>query len=479
MTEREGSMGFPGKRYLIENFNLNKEELEDFIDFLLRTFIKPRTPNISDLKVEKTSEGAHVSLIYFLFSPYGKWELKIHFDISEKLIVEIKGDMVKPLVNQLLSEIHGLAQTYKLTKGKGSIYLNFLEGEKPAEELERAPSGYGVFSRNLIGVYMVIMGLMIFLFFFFGFYAFFTLLMVQFGIFLFSDKIMYNMGTWRLKEDKRNLLMVKLKVPIDQFTSLLRKYWSKIPEIKMKMFEKTSNWTKKLAKEDVLKVFWDYGINAKLKDIDISAVDVMGVVGRAAKKLSIKTPKVSLLNIITPNAAATGPSQSKSTIAITTGLIAIANEDELETVVGHELGHIKNKDPFLLLLISMVIETARIFLFFTFFYPLAVLYFFVGITVIFFLAKMLEIRADLETIIWLGKPLYFADILKKLEYHSPIKRPKSIFTWFAWETHPPMYFRVKLAEEMANKTFERKPSTTLMAFKKLIQGFFEDLTQSF
>jgi heat shock protein HtpX len=56
------------------------------------------------------------------------------------------------------------------------------------------------------------------------------------------------------------------------------------------------------------------------------------------------TPKVYIINTEAPNAFATGISPEKSSIAVTAGLLARLNRDELQGVVAHEMSHIINRD---------------------------------------------------------------------------------------------------------------------------------------
>src|SRR3989339_281427 len=58
----------------------------------------------------------------------------------------------------------------------------------------------------------------------------------------------------------------------------------------------------------------------------------------------IPTPKIHIINEPQMNAFATGRDPKHSSIALTTGLIAGLNNEELEGVVAHELSHIKNYD---------------------------------------------------------------------------------------------------------------------------------------
>ncbi len=58
----------------------------------------------------------------------------------------------------------------------------------------------------------------------------------------------------------------------------------------------------------------------------------------------LPTPKVYIIDDPSPNAFATGRKPEKSYVCVTAGLLEIMNDQELEAVLAHELGHIKNYD---------------------------------------------------------------------------------------------------------------------------------------
>ena len=58
----------------------------------------------------------------------------------------------------------------------------------------------------------------------------------------------------------------------------------------------------------------------------------------------LPTPKVYIMNDPAPNAFATGRDPKNSVVCITSGLLDLMSDKELEGVVAHELGHIKNYD---------------------------------------------------------------------------------------------------------------------------------------
>lgn len=58
----------------------------------------------------------------------------------------------------------------------------------------------------------------------------------------------------------------------------------------------------------------------------------------------IPTPRIYVIDDPAPNAFATGRDPKNSSVAVTTGLLDIMDKQELEGVIAHELGHIRNYD---------------------------------------------------------------------------------------------------------------------------------------
>jgi heat shock protein HtpX len=83
-------------------------------------------------------------------------------------------------------------------------------------------------------------------------------------------------------------------------------------------------------------------------------------VSRLAQQADLPKPTVAVADSKTPNAFATGRSQSDSTVAVTTGLLRTLNDDELEGVLAHELAHIKNRDVLVMTIASFLSTIAFI-----------------------------------------------------------------------------------------------------------------------
>ena len=68
------------------------------------------------------------------------------------------------------------------------------------------------------------------------------------------------------------------------------------------------------------------------------------IVENLAISQGMPMPKVYIINDPAPNAFATGRNPEKAVVAATTGLLEIMDDNELEGVMAHELGHVKNYD---------------------------------------------------------------------------------------------------------------------------------------
>ena len=71
---------------------------------------------------------------------------------------------------------------------------------------------------------------------------------------------------------------------------------------------------------------------------------VYAVVERLAAKEGLPMPKIYVIPSESPNAFATGRNPQHSSVAVTHGILNLLDDEELEGVLAHELGHVKNRD---------------------------------------------------------------------------------------------------------------------------------------
>jgi len=77
------------------------------------------------------------------------------------------------------------------------------------------------------------------------------------------------------------------------------------------------------------------------------------IVERLTQRVGLPMPKIYVLPTDSPNAFATGRNPSHASVAVTRGILDLLTDDELEGVLAHELGHVRNRD----ILISSVAAT--------------------------------------------------------------------------------------------------------------------------
>lgn len=74
---------------------------------------------------------------------------------------------------------------------------------------------------------------------------------------------------------------------------------------------------------------------------------------RLADRMGLPMPKLWVTPEHSPNAFATGRNPAHASVAVTVGLLELMDDEELEAVIGHELGHVLNRD----ILVSSIAAT--------------------------------------------------------------------------------------------------------------------------
>ena len=71
---------------------------------------------------------------------------------------------------------------------------------------------------------------------------------------------------------------------------------------------------------------------------------VYQVVERLTGKVGLPMPKIYVIPTASPNAFATGRNPNHAAVAVTQGILELLDDEELEGVLAHELGHVRNRD---------------------------------------------------------------------------------------------------------------------------------------
>lgn len=207
------------------------------------------------------------------------------------------------------------------------------------------------------------------------------------------------------------------------------------------------------------------------------------IVERLSTNNGLPKPKVAMVNSSVPNAFATGKGPKSSLVAVTTGLLDLLEDDELEAVIGHELTHVRSRDVLVLTLASVFSTVAWYLMQFGFYGGLqtrnrnsvgsgvivlvvAVVTWVVSFLIIRAISRYREYSADRGGAIMTGKPDKLATALLKISgkikviplhelknvqklnafFIIPALSGSSIANLFS--SHPPVEKRVQKLKEM-------------------------------
>ncbi len=106
---------------------------------------------------------------------------------------------------------------------------------------------------------------------------------------------------------------------------------------------------------------WFMGV--QLVTLDGPHRDIVEKVHRLARRAGLTTmPDVGIFQSEDVNAFATGPSKNNSLVAVSSGLLARMNDQEVEGVLAHEVAHIANGDMVTMALVQGVVNAFVMFI---------------------------------------------------------------------------------------------------------------------
>ncbi len=450
--------------------------MDEILEFIYNFYLIPKPENFDNLRRTKEKFGS--TLEFTALIPDKSWKVNAKLISGAPIQVELEPDEGTPqeFVNSIKEDLILAVQIYHETVRQSTLYFAWVEGEDIIPEQPPTASkrlSDRLFGSNLLFIYVLFFGVNIILFLLLGLvFAVAAIIGLQLVIVLLSDKIYTARNNWRITPSNPNVHIIEYQLPVEEFKEFREKFGKEVVvQMKKEIYDKTLAVGKEPTCELGEQVFENYGFQCTPESKLVKVIDVYSIVKTAAEKFELPIPKIVISNTMVPNAAATGPSPSRGLVMITTGLLVELEEDEILSVLGHEMGHLKGRDP--IVLFSII--SGEFILRFTIFFPLVIInpiiYIIVVMALIFFIAKFFETRADLVSAIKIGQPKVLAESLRKIGFSRlQMERSSSnILRWLAWDPHPPLYFRIERLDKMKTPVKVKHP--LIQSAKDVFNGF--------
>jgi heat shock protein HtpX len=212
----------------------------------------------------------------------------------------------------------------------------------------------------------------------------------------------------------------------------------------------------------------------------VSAQEAPGLhalVQRLAIQADVPMPRVAISDIPVPNAFAMGRSPRHATVCVTAGLLQILERNELEAVLAHEVGHIRNRDVALMTMASFFASLAAMVGQVAAFGGLgrdrdsgpglalvllvSVGVYFISYFLMLALSRYREFAADRSAALFTGRPSALASALRRLESapQGDLREVASMQAFFivsprvkkVFATHPPIEERIARLAQMESR----------------------------
>ena len=95
---------------------------------------------------------------------------------------------------------------------------------------------------------------------------------------------------------------------------------------------------------------------------------LVGDIADLARRADLPMPKVAIIPREAPNAFATGRNPHHAVVAVTEGILRLCDRRQIRAVIGHELGHVKNRDMLTMTLVAGAVSAISMLVQFGYFF---------------------------------------------------------------------------------------------------------------
>lgn len=464
---------------------------EKLFDFIYSQYLLAQKQRFTNITRETTDHGDKLS--YVVTDMQGKQLLGV--EVKSGTPFELKINPIEPGVSQTAIEeakqdVLIAMQIFSQNARSATVYFAWREGEEIVPEAytkpEKSFNRFFLETQILFFVVFIIFGTAIFIVISVAFPSAFwiaplILIGIQFFFVFYSNRFIARSADWQITQANPIIHFLEYYLPVSAKNDFNKTYPREtLIAIKKEIYDEIIAKQGQVDAVSAQQIFLKHRVPCELENLKAKKINVYELVKNVADRFRFPMPKVVVSNTMVPNAAASGPSPSRGLVLITTGLLVHLEEDEIVSVLGHEFGHLKGRDPLILyglvsaeflfrfyVLLPLFPLLFSSFLFFAYFWAVMV--------VIFFIAKFFEARADLVSAIMVGNPEVLAGSLEKIGFQRLLYERTPSFRiqeWLGLDPHPPIYFRVDRLEKLSPEKI-RHP--LIQSIKDVVRGFFATL----
>ncbi len=436
-------------------------------DFIYQKYLlaqKRRFANIS-----RSSEGGgEQTLSYTVLDEAGNGNLRVDIRGTNELKVNIaplRGAVNEQTVDEAKQDITIAIDFFEEQVRQNSLYFAWREGEavlpeKVSGKERKSINRLFLETQVLLFVLFITLGLFLFLILPSIYLVPIVLIGIQLIFVFFSNKFIARTADWHITEEDPYIHILEYRLPLERHEEFKKMFsGQKLADLKKEVYQETIAEKGEIDCATTQRIFAKYGFECNPESFVSRKVNVYELVKKTADKFHLPTPEIVVTNTLLPNAAASGPSPNRGIVMITTGLFVNLTEEEIFSVLGHEFGHMKGRDP---LILYGLTSAQYLFTFFVVFYYLPwlftspilfLIYFWLALTIVYFIAKFFEFRADLTSAIVIGEPKILAEALEKIGFRRLLFERVPSFRvqeWISLDPHPPIYFRTEKLKQLVD-----------------------------
>ncbi len=399
-------------------------------------------------------------------------------------ITSLTEDVLETEITKAKEDIDIAVNLFETQIRQNSLFFAWREGESILPETVTGKENKSlrrILLETQIALIAVFMVLGVFLFLIIGPLVVVVLLAIQFIFVFYSNKIIARTADWHITKENPYIHILQYPLSSGEDNPVKKMNPKDIASLKKQIYQETIAERGELDCQKAHAIFSQFGIDCKSENLIARKVNVYEIVRVTADKFGYKVPEIVVSNTLLPNAAASGPSPSRGVVLITTGTFLQLKDEEIISVLGHEFGHLRGRDPLWLYGLSAVQYLFWFFVIFTFLpttsFLLLFIYLWALLTLTYFIAKFFEARADLISAMVIGNPNILADALEKIGFQRLLfeRTPSFRFQeWLSADPHPPIYFRIARLRSLPQSYQIDHP--LVKSASEVIRGFIHSLS---